>query len=101
MFQAFKRGLSMHKTIPVDKLTLGMEVVALDKSWLETNILFHRFKIRSQDEIRKLKENGIRMVTVNIADDQEQISQKKATASNRNLFSKRNMTSLQSFRLLR
>jgi HD-GYP domain-containing protein (c-di-GMP phosphodiesterase class II) len=71
----------MHKTIPVDKLTLGMKVVALDKSWLETNILFHRFKIRSQDEIRKLKENGIRMVTVNIADDQEQISQKKGNSN--------------------
>ena len=77
--QAFKRGLSMHKTIPVDKLTVGMEVISLDKSWLETNILFHRFKIRSGDEIRKLKENGIRMVTVNIEDERDQISQQKGT----------------------
>ncbi|MHB1731170.1 MAG: DUF3391 domain-containing protein, partial [Leptospirillum sp.] len=43
----------MDKIIPVDSLTVGMEVVALDKSWLETNILFHRFKIRSDEEIRK------------------------------------------------
>ncbi len=62
----------MDKIIPVDSLTVGMEVVALDKSWLETNILFHRFKIRSDEEIRKLKENGIRMVTINAADESEE-----------------------------
>lgn len=55
----------MRKTIPVDQLNVGMEVVGLDKSWLETNILFHRFRIRSREEIDKLRENGIRMVTIN------------------------------------
>lgn len=59
----------MNKTIPVELLKVGMEVVALDKSWLETNILFHRFRIRSTDEIDKLRENGIQMVTVNISSE--------------------------------
>ena len=71
----------MHKTIHVDKLTVGMEVVSLDKSWLETNILFHRFKIRSEDEILKLKENGIRMVTINVEKDQEQTPHRKEKTS--------------------
>jgi len=57
----------MHKTIPIEKLSVGMEVVALDKSWLETNILSHRFQVRSEDEISKLRNNGIRMVTIRTA----------------------------------
>lgn len=56
----------MHRTIPIEKLAVGMEVVALDKSWLETNIMFHRFRIRSEEEIQKLRMNGIRMVTVSV-----------------------------------
>ncbi|MEC4682560.1 MAG: HD domain-containing phosphohydrolase [Nitrospirota bacterium] len=58
----------MHKTIPIEKLAIGMEVIALDKSWLETNILSHRFQVRSKDEICKLRENGIRMVTVSVSE---------------------------------
>jgi HD-GYP domain-containing protein (c-di-GMP phosphodiesterase class II) len=64
--------MSRYKTIPLEKLTVGMEVVALDKSWLETNILFHRFRIRSKEEIDKLRENGIRMVTVKLSEREEQ-----------------------------
>jgi HD-GYP domain-containing protein (c-di-GMP phosphodiesterase class II) len=61
----------MDKRVPIDELTVGMEVVALDKSWHETNILFHRFKIRSEDEIKKLRENGIRMVTIHTVEGSE------------------------------
>ncbi len=69
----------MNKIIPVEKLEIGMEVVALDKSWLETNILFHRFRVQSREEIRKLKENGIRMVTVRIPDPQPAAAPGKET----------------------
>ena len=60
----------MNKIISIDKLEIGMEVVALDKSWLETNILFHRFRIQSLDEIQKLRDNGIRRVTIRLPDPQ-------------------------------
>ena len=69
----------MNKIIPVDKLEIGMEVVALDKSWLETNILFHRFRVQSRDEIQKLRQNGIRMVTVRIPDPQPTRAPEKET----------------------
>ena len=58
--------MNRHKTIPLEQLTVGMEVVALDKSWLETNILFHRFRVRSTEEIEKLRENGVRTVRINV-----------------------------------
>lgn len=58
----------MNKIISVDKLEIGMEVVAVDKSWLETNILFHRFRIRTPDDILRLKDNGIKNVTISVAD---------------------------------
>jgi len=54
----------MNKILPVDKLEIGMEVVAVDKSWLETNILFHRFRIQTKDDIQKLRDNGIKNVTI-------------------------------------
>ncbi|MGC8500382.1 MAG: HD-GYP domain-containing protein [Leptospirillia bacterium] len=56
----------MNKILPVDKLEIGMEVVAVDKSWLETNILFHRFRIQTKDDIQKLRDNGIKNVTITL-----------------------------------
>ena len=58
----------MEKIIPVERLSIGMHVVALDRSWLETNFLFHRFRVNSQDDIEKLRENGIRKVTIELPD---------------------------------
>ena len=58
----------MNKILPVDKLEIGMEVVAVDKSWLETNILFHRFRVRSLEDIQRLRDNGIKNVTILIKD---------------------------------
>jgi HD-GYP domain-containing protein (c-di-GMP phosphodiesterase class II) len=69
----------MHKTIPIENLSVGMEVIALDKSWLETNILSHRFQVRSHDEIMKLRENGIRMVTIKL--DRENSSKQPSKSS--------------------
>ncbi len=45
-----------------------MNVVALDRSWLETNLLFHRFRVDSPNDIEKLRQNGVRKVTVELPD---------------------------------
>lgn len=58
----------MKKTLPVDKLLIGMKVVGLDKNWLETSFLSHTFTIRSLKDIDKLRQNGVRIVTVEIKD---------------------------------
>ena len=54
----------MRRTVPVDKLTIGMKVVGMDKSWLETSFLSHTFTIRSEQDIDRLKNNGVSKVTV-------------------------------------
>lgn len=53
-------------TISVDDLKIGMRVVGLDRSWLSTSLLSHRFLIKSSKDIEKLKQNGIRHVVVEI-----------------------------------
>ena len=71
----------MNKILPVDKLEIGMEVVAVDKSWLETNILFHRFRVRSFDDIQRLRDNGIKNVTILIKDPIHDKTEKEAPLS--------------------
>lgn len=56
----------MKKTIPIDKLAIGMKVVGMDKSWLETRFLSHIFTIRSQQDIERLRVDGVSKVTVEI-----------------------------------
>ena len=71
----------MNKILPVDKLEIGMEVVAVDKSWLETNILFHRFRVRSLEDIQRLRDNGIKNVTILIKDSMLAGTEKDAPLS--------------------
>jgi putative nucleotidyltransferase with HDIG domain len=54
----------MRKTIPLDRLTLGMSVVGMDRSWMETPFLRHRLRITTPDQIEKLKRAGVRFVDV-------------------------------------
>ncbi|MHB8421271.1 MAG: HD-GYP domain-containing protein [Leptospirales bacterium] len=58
----------MKKTIPIDRLTVGMKVVGLDKSWIETRFLSHTFTIRSEQDIERLRADGISKVTVDLPD---------------------------------
>lgn len=54
----------MNKQIPIEQLAVGMYLVGIDKSWLETPFLRHRFQIASQDQIAKLKACGVRAVHI-------------------------------------
>lgn len=54
----------MRKTIPLEKLSIGMCVVGMDRSWLETPFLRHRIRITGPDQILKLKHAGVRFVEV-------------------------------------
>jgi len=78
-----RKQMIRNRTIPLEQLAIGMEVVALDKSWLETNILFHRFRVRSSEEIAKLRENGILMVTIQVKENEpERTATKPRAAAN-------------------
>ncbi len=71
----------MKKTLPVDMLLIGMKVVGLDKSWIETSFLSHTFTIRSEKDIEKLQRNGVRTVTVEIEDPPAAVPKKTDDAS--------------------
>jgi len=43
------------KSIPVDKLKVGMYVAQLDRPWLETPFLFQGFHVRSEDDIAEIR----------------------------------------------
>ena len=52
------------KTIPIEKLKLGMFVERLDRSWLTTPFFRHRFILRSEDDIAAMKRYGIKQVVI-------------------------------------
>jgi putative nucleotidyltransferase with HDIG domain len=61
----------MRKRIPIGQLKIGMKVEKLDRSWLATPFLRHRFTITSSDQIQQLCASGVRYLDVE-ADDAEQ-----------------------------
>ena len=52
------------KKIPLEKLSIGMCVVGMDRSWIETPFLRHRVQITGAEQIEKLKGAGVRFVEV-------------------------------------
>ena len=54
----------MHKQIHIDQLTAGMFLVGVDQSWFKTPFLFHKRLICGEDDIDKLRQAGIRQVTI-------------------------------------
>jgi HD-GYP domain-containing protein (c-di-GMP phosphodiesterase class II) len=52
------------KQISIDDLVVGMYIVGLDQSWLQSPFLFHRRRIGRYEEIARLKAYGIRRVTI-------------------------------------
>ncbi len=52
------------KQISIDQLRPGMHILGLDQSWLKSTVWFHRGLIKSEGEIRKLRESGVRMVFI-------------------------------------
>jgi putative nucleotidyltransferase with HDIG domain len=58
----------MRKRISIDQLKIGMRVEKLDRSWLATPFLRHRFTITSSEQIVQLQASGVRQLDVDIDD---------------------------------
>ncbi|MGH7180347.1 MAG: HD-GYP domain-containing protein, partial [Nitrospiraceae bacterium] len=54
----------MRKRISIDQLKVGMKVEKLDRSWLATPFLRHRFTITSQEQIEQLHVSGVQQLDV-------------------------------------
>jgi Domain of unknown function (DUF3391)/HD domain len=52
------------RTIPLTRLMVGMYLIGVDRSWLQTPFLRHKFKIKDQSEIEALRRAGIAEVTI-------------------------------------
>ena len=59
----------MRKRISIDELKIGMKVEKLDRSWLATSFLRHRFTITSSEEITQLYASGVRQLEVETDDE--------------------------------
>lgn len=53
------------KEVPVHKLRVGMFVEELDRPWLDSPFLFHRKKIKTQEQIDEFVKYGIQNVMIN------------------------------------
>ena len=53
-----------NKTIPIDAVTTGMYLCGIDRAWMDTPFLRHRFLIKTPDQIEKLKKTGVKKVTI-------------------------------------
>jgi hypothetical protein len=54
------------QTIPLARLKVGMYLIGVDRSWLQTPFLRHKFKIKDQSEIDALRHAGIAEVTIDV-----------------------------------
>lgn len=52
------------KRIPIHSVLVGMYLCGIDQSWLNTPFLLHRFRIKSQADIEKLKLCGIQAIDI-------------------------------------
>jgi len=58
----------MQKRISIDQLKIGMKVEKLDRSWLATPFLRHRFTITSAEQIKQLHASGVTQLDVEVDD---------------------------------
>ena len=58
--------MTMRKRISIDELKIGMKVEKLDRSWLATSFLRHRFTITSSEQITQLYASGVRQLEVEL-----------------------------------
>jgi HD-GYP domain-containing protein (c-di-GMP phosphodiesterase class II) len=58
----------MRKRISIDQLKIGMKVEKLDRSWMATPFLRHRFTITSSEQIAQLQASGVRQLDVETDD---------------------------------
>lgn len=62
----------MRKRISIDELKIGMKVEKLDRSWLATSFLRHRFTITSSDQITQLYASGVQQLEVDVEDERKE-----------------------------
>ena len=62
----------MRKRISIDQLKIGMKVERLDRSWLATPFLRHRFTITSAEQIEQLHASGVQQIDVDVYDDSQE-----------------------------
>ena len=62
----------MRKRITIDQLKVGMKVEKLDRSWLATPFLRHRFTITSAEQIEQLYASGVQQIDVDVHDDRQE-----------------------------
>ncbi len=52
------------KRIPTPAVQVGMYLCGIDRAWLDTPFLMHRFLIKSSTDIAKLQQSGIQEITI-------------------------------------
>ena len=63
----------MRKRISIDQLKVGMKVERLDRSWLATPFLRHRFTSTSAEQIEQLYASGVQQIDVDVHDDCQEL----------------------------
>lgn len=63
------------KRISVADLKIGDKVVKLDQKWFHTDFFSHKFTIKDDSVINKLKNNGIDYVYIDATDEEDTIKQ--------------------------
>lgn len=56
----------MHKRITIEELKIGMKIEKLDRSWMATPFLSHRFTISSVEQIDQLRASGVQHLEVDV-----------------------------------
>lgn len=59
--------MTTHKTIPVDQLKVGMFIVGMDRSWFHTPFFSHRWLLKRDEDLTRLKTSGIKEVTIDVS----------------------------------
>lgn len=52
------------KRLPIASVKVGMYLCGIDRSWMDTPFLRHRFLIRSPSDLTELRQCGIKEITI-------------------------------------
>ena len=52
------------KRVPIQSVKIGMYLCGIDRSWLDTPFLRHRFLLQSPTDLAKLQKSGIQEITI-------------------------------------
>lgn len=66
------------KQIPITCLTLGMYVIKLDISWIDSPFMYHHILIKNEKQIQKLKNAGVKQVTIDTTKGKDSACDSKA-----------------------